>query len=202
MTVGIKHTFYRERGENYEKNLGAKAILYPMPVLIIGSYDEKGKPDAMNAAWGGISEETEISICVSANHKTTKNILERRAFTVSIADDKNTAAADYVGVVSGNSEPNKIEKAGWHAQKSENVDAPLFEELPLSLECKLISYDEKSCRLVGEIINVCADEKILDSDGKVDLTKFVPITFDPVNNTYRKIGELTGNAFSDGLKLK
>lgn len=184
------------------KNLGAKAILYPMPVLIIGSYDEKGKPDAMNAAWGGISEETEISICVSANHKTTKNILARRAFTVSIADDKNTAAADYVGVVSGNSEPNKIEKAGWHAQKSENVDAPLFEELPLSLECKLISYDEKSCRLVGEIINVCADEKILDSDGKVDLTKFVPITFDPVNNTYRKIGELTGNAFSDGLKLK
>ena len=91
------------------KNLGAKAILYPMPVLIIGSYDENGKPDAMNAAWGGISEETEISICVSANHKTTKNILARRAFTVSVADDKNTAAADYVGVVSGNSEPNKIE---------------------------------------------------------------------------------------------
>ena len=141
------------------KNFGAEAILYPMSVLIIGSYDENGIPDAMNAAWGGISEETQISICVSADHKTTKNILAKGAFTVSVADAKNVIAADYVGIVSGNEEINKIEKAGWHAVKSEFVDAPLFEELPMALECKLISYDAESCRLTGEIVNVCADEK-------------------------------------------
>ena len=183
------------------KNLGAKAILYPMPVLIIGSYDENGVPDAMNAAWGGISEETQISICVSEDHKTTANILSRKAFTVSIADAENVIAADYVGVVSGNNEPDKIQKAGWTAVKSENVDAPLFNELPLALECKLISYDEESCRLVGEIVNVCADERIL-TDGKVDLSKFSPITYDPVNHDYITLGDKVGKAFSDGLKLK
>lgn len=183
------------------KNFGAKAILYPMPVLIIGSYDENGKPDAMNAAWGGISEETEISICISAEHKTTKNIIARGAFTVSIADAENVAACDYVGIVSGNKEPDKIEKAGWHAAKSEFADAPLFDELPMALECKLISYDEETCRLVGEIVNVCADERILDENGKVDLNKFSPITYDPVHHTYRKLGDVAGKAFSDGLRL-
>jgi len=184
------------------KNFGAKAMLYPMPVLIIGSYDENGTPDAMNAAWGGISEETQISICVSEDHKTTKNILARGAFTVSVADAEHVVACDYVGVVSGNKEPDKIKKTGWTVLKSEFVDAPLFEELPMALECKLISYDEESCRLVGEIINVCADERILNAEGKIDLEKFSPITYDPVHHTYRKLGEVVGQAFSDGLKLK
>ena len=182
------------------KNLGAKAILYPMPVLIIGSYDEEGIPNAMNAAWGGISEETEISICVSDDHKTTANILKRGAFTVSMADKENVVAADYVGMVSGDKVPNKIEKCGWTAVKSELVDAPLFEELPMALECKLINYDEKSCRLVGEIVNVCADERILGEDGNVSLEKFSPITYDPIHHTYRVIGEVVGKAFSDGKK--
>ena len=183
------------------KNFGAKAILYPMPVLIIGTYDEKGTPDAMNAAWGGISEETQISICVSDDHKTTANILARKAFTVSIADAENVTAADYVGIVSGNKEPDKIAKAGWTAVESEKVDAPLFVELPLALECRLVSYDAESCRLVGEIVNVCADERIL-TDGKVDLSKFRPITYDPVNHDYLTLGEKVGKAFSDGAKLK
>ncbi len=184
------------------KNFGAKAILYPMPVLIIGTYDENGIPDAMNAAWGGISEETQISICVSEDHKTTKNILCRGAFTVSIADKENVVAADYVGIVSGNDVATKIEKAGWSAYKSELIDAPLFEELPMALECKLVSYDEESCRLVGEIVNVSADERILGDDGKIDLGKFSPITYDPVHHTYRTLGEVVGKAFSDGRKLK
>lgn len=183
------------------KNFGAKAYLYPMPVLIIGSYDENGTPDAMNAAWGGISEETEISICISAEHKTTKNIIARGAFTVSIADVENVVACDYVGIVSGNKEPDKIKKTGWHAAKSEFVDAPLFDELPMALECKLISYDEETCRLVGEIVNVCADERILGEDGKIDLNKFSPITYDPVHHTYRKIGDVIGKAFNDGKNL-
>ena len=183
------------------KNFGAKAYLYPMPVLIIGSYDENGIPDAMNAAWGGISEETEISICISAEHKTTKNIIARGAFTVSIADVENVVACDYVGIVSGNKEPDKIKKTGWHTAKSEFVDAPLFDELSMALECKLISYDEETCRLVGEIVNVCADERILDENGKIDLNKFSPITYDPVHHTYRKIGDVVGKAFNDGMKL-
>lgn len=184
------------------KNFGAKAILYPMPVLIIGTYDENGIANAMNAAWGGISEETQISICVSEDHKTTKNILARGAFTVSVADKENVVAADYVGIVSGNDVVNKIEKAGWTAVKSENVDAPLFEELPMALECKLIGYDEENCRLVGEIVNVSADERILSDDGKIDLGKFSPITYDPVHHTYRTLGEVVGKAFNDGRKLK
>ena len=183
------------------KNFGAKPYLYPMPVLIIGSYDENGIPDAMNAAWGGISEGAEISICVSAGHKTTKNILAKGAFTVSVADVKNVVACDYVGIVSGNDTANKMEKTGWHAVKSEFVDAPLFEELPMALECKLVSYDEKTCRLVGEIVNVCADEGILDESGKIDLNQFRPITYDPVNHTYREIGNVVGKAFSDGKTL-
>ncbi|MBQ7820765.1 MAG: flavin reductase family protein [Clostridia bacterium] len=184
------------------KNFGAKALLYPMPVLIIGSYDENGKPDAMNAAWGGISEETQISICVDDGHRTAKNIVARGAFTVSVANAENVVACDYVGIVSGNKEPEKIEKTGWHVIKSDFVDAPLFDELPMALECKLISYDEASCRLVGEIVNVCADKCILGGDGKIDLDKFHPITYDPVHHTYRKLGEEVGKAFSDGARLK
>ena len=184
------------------KNFGAKAILYPMPVLIIGTYDENGKPNAMNAAWGGISEETEISICISAEHKTAKNVVKTGAFTVSIAYAENVVACDYVGIVSGHKESDKIEKAGLHATKSDFVYAPIFNELPLALECKLISYDKETCRLVGEIVNVCADERILGEDGKIDLAKFTPITYDTIHHTYRKLGDVVGKAFTDGKKLK
>lgn len=184
------------------KNFGAKAILYPMPVLIIGTYDENRTPNAINAAWGGISEEKEISICISAEHKTAKNVVKTGAFTVSIADAENVVACDYVGIVSGNKEPNKIEKTGWHTVKREFVNAPLFDELPMALECKLISYDEKTCRLVGEIINVCADERILDENGKIDLNKFSPITYDPTKHAYCKIGDNVGEAFNIGMNLK
>ena len=136
------------------KNIGAKSALYPMPVLIIGTYDEYGTPNAMNAAWGGISEENEISICVSDDHKTTANVLARKAFTVSIADVNNLVQADYVGIVSGNDVPGKLERTGWHAEKSARVDAPIFAELPFALECRLKSYDAVTCRLVGEIIDI------------------------------------------------
>ena len=184
------------------KNFGSKSWLYPMPVLIVAAYDSEGKPNAMNAAWGGIFTDDHIGICLSEGHKTTKNIRATGAFTVSMATAGQLTACDYVGIVSGNKEPDKIEKAGWHATKSEFVDAPLFDELPMALECKLISYDEETCRLVGEIVNVCADERILDENGKIDLNKFSPITYDPVNHTYRKIGDVVGKAFSDGIKLK
>ena len=183
------------------KNFGAKPILYPQPVFIIGSYDENGTPGAMNAAWGGISEANQISMCLSAGHKTVKNILARGAFTVSMATAEQLVACDYVGLVSANDVPNKMEKAGFHTVKSENVDAPLIEELPLAVECKLIDYDEETCRMVGEIINVCADESIL-TDGVIDPMKLRPITFDGMNHAYYVLGEKVGNAFKDGAALK
>ena len=184
------------------KNFGAKPYTYPQPVLIIASYDENGTPDAMNAAWGGISDDTQISMCLSAGHKTVKNILKRKAFTVSMADAAHVAACDYVGIVSANDVPDKLEKAGFHTTRSEFVDAPLIDELPMTLECRLVSYDEESCRMVGEIVNVSAEESVLDENGKIDPQKLQPITFDPVNNAYLKLGEQVGNAFRDGLALK
>lgn len=184
------------------KNFGAKPYTYPQPVLIIASYDENGTPDAMNAAWGGISDDTQISMCLSAGHKTVKNILKRKAFTVSMADAAHVSACDYVGIVSANDVPDKLEKAGFHTTRSEFVDAPLIDELPMALECRLVSYDEESCRMVGEIVNVSAEESVLDENGKIDPGKLQPITFDPVNNAYLKLGEKVGNAFRDGLALK
>lgn len=184
------------------KNFGAKPMCYPMPVYIIGTYGADGMPNAMNAAWGGISEDTEISICISADHKTTENILSRKAFTVSMATAKYIAACDYVGIVSGNKEPDKFAKAGFHATKSEFVDAPLIDELPMALECELISYDSESCRLVGRIVNVSADESVLGDNGKVDVSKLQPITFDPMNNHYLVLGKKVGQAFHDGVALK
>lgn len=184
------------------KNFGAKPYIYPQPVLIIATYDENGTADAMNAAWGGISDDTQISMCLSAGHKTVKNILARKAFTVSMADAAHVTACDYVGIVSANDVPDKMAKAGFHTSKAEFVDAPVIEELPMALECRLVSYDEESCRLVGEIVNVSADERILGENGKIDPAKLEPITFDPVNNAYMKLGEKVGNAFKDGMALK
>ena len=183
------------------KNFGAKPLCYPQPVFILASYDEKGIPNAMNAAWGGISESEEITICVDSAHKTMANILLKKAFTVSMATADQVVACDYVGVVSGNKVPDKFAKAGWHDTKSAFVDAPLIDELPMAMECELISYDQETCRLVGRIVNVSADESVLNKRGKVDPEKLRPITFDPMNNTYLVLGEKAGNAFRDGLQL-
>lgn len=175
--------------------------MYPQPVFIIGSYDKDGTPDAMNAAWGGLSEENEISICLSADHKTVKNILERKAFTVSMATVETMVACDYVGIVSGNKVPDKLEKAGFHTVKSDFVDAPLITELPMAVECEFVSYDAESCRMVGRIVNVCAEESVL-TDGKIDPEKLHPITFDGMNYAYYALGEKVGNAFQAGTVLK
>ena len=184
------------------KNFGAKPMVYPMPVFILAAYDENGVPCAMNAAWGGISDSDQITMCISAGHKTTKNLLATKAFTVSMADVDHVVECDYVGVETGNKVPDKFEKAGFHATKSEFVNAPLIDELPMAVECKLISYDPETCCLIGEIINVCADESILNEEGKIDPAKLRPITYDPSNHKYIALGEVVGNAFSDGKKIK
>ena len=183
------------------KNFGPKTMCYPMPVFIIGTYNEDGTPNAMNAAWGGISEEAEISICIDSGHKTAENLIARKAFTVSMATADRMAACDFVGLVSGNKEPDKFAKAGFHATKSEFVDAPLIDELPMALECELLSYDPETCRLVGRIVNVCVDESVLGENGKVDVAKLRPITYDSMNHHYLVLGEKVGQAFHDGLAL-
>ena len=183
------------------KNFGPKSWLYPMPVLIVAAYDEQGVPNAMNAAWGGMFTDEHIGICISEGHKTTKNILSTKAFTVSMATVEQLAACDYVGIVSGNREPEKFSKAGFTAQRSETVNAPIIEQLPMTLECEMLSYDKESNQLVGRIVNVSADESIL-TDGKIDYRKLRPITYDPINHHYIALGEVVGNAFADGKKLK
>lgn len=182
------------------KDFGAKPYTYPQPVLILASYNEDGSADAMNAAWGGISDDTQISICLSADHKTVSNILKRKAFTVSMGDAAHVKACDYVGMVSGNQVPDKVAKAGFTVSKSEKIDAPIINELAVCAECRFISYDPDTCRMVGEIVNVSVDESVL-TDGCVDVEKAAPITFDPFNNTYHVIGRKVGDAFRDGMEL-
>ena len=179
-------------------NFGPKPFLYPMPVLIVGTYDETGVPNAMNAAWGAITDMNEITISMSP-HKTTENLLKSGAFTVSFATEETVIACDYVGVETASKVPDKFEKAGFHATKSECVNAPLIDELPMAVECKVKSYEDEI--LIGEIVNVCADESVL-TDGKIDPKKLKPIAYDPVNHTYMGLGEVVGKAFQDGLQLK
>ena len=183
------------------KNFGVKPIVYPMPVFILSTYGEGDVPNAMNAAWGGITEENEITICVSADHKTTENFLKRGAFSVSMATADFVTQCDYVGIESGNKVEDKLERCGLHTVRSELVDAPIILELPMALECTVKSYDSETCRLVGEIVNVSCDEEYL-TDGKIDPDKLRPITYDSANHTYRVIGEVVGKAFSDGLRFK
>ena len=184
------------------KNFGAKPWTYPQPVFILAAYGPDGTPNAMNAAWGGISEDNELSVCISAGHKTTANILARGAFTVSMGDAAHVAQCDYLGLVSGFQVPDKLERAGFHAEKSEFVDAPILQELPMTVECRLLRYDPSSCRLVGEIVNVSAREDVLDEQGNIDPEKFRPIAFDPIHSTYRVLGEKVGNAFRDGNRFR
>ena len=198
MNKQINKTIKKEGKIMSRTNFGPKPLMYPQPVLIIATYDENGVPNAMNAAWGITTDFNEISISLS-EHKTTDNLAVRGAFTVSMATKDQVVACDYVGIESGRKVPDKFERAGFHAHKSEFVDAPLIDELPLALECKVKSFEDGI--LIGEIVNVSADESII-TDGKVDLKKLDPIVFDPFNNAYIGLGEKVGNAFSDGKKLK
>lgn len=179
------------------KDLGVKTYLYPQPVLMIASYDKEGNPDCMNAAWGAISDMNKVSIALSAFHKTTKNILLTKAFTVSPATLKYAKECDYLGIASGNDVTNKLKICGLHVIKSNKVNAPLIEEFPLTLECKLLSYDKESEIMVGEIVNVTVDESIL-TNGKIDPDKLEAISFDPANASYLLVKGKVGNAFKDG----
>ena len=185
------------------KKLNITEGIYPMPVLMVATYNADGSVDVMNAAWGTMQERGNVALNLTESHKTVQNIKERGAFTVSIADAAHVIEADYFGVVSGNNEPNKFEKSGLTTEKSELVDAPVILEFPICLECEFIEYqtNEFGLGVIGKVVNVTADEKVMAGD-KIDMSLVNAIAFDPYTHGYYKITERVGEAFKDGLKLK
>ena len=185
------------------KNIKTTEAIFPMPVLMIATYNEDGSVDVMNAAWGMMLDRDKVILNLTETHKTVKNIKERKAFTVSIVDAKHVIEADYFGVVSGNNTKDKFEVSGLTAIKSENVDAPIIEEFPICMECEFIEYqdDEYGCGVVGKIVNVSALEEVMNGDN-VDISLVNAIAFDPYTHGYYKVTERVGNAFKDGMQLK
>ena len=184
------------------KNFGVKTWLYPMPVLIVGTFDENNEANLMTAAWGGIHDTNQIGVCIDPSHKTAENLQKTQCFTVSIGTVDKVKECDYVGIVSWNDDPQKVKKANFTCEKSEFINAPIVKELPMTLECKLISFDSTCGCAVGEIVNISADESILDENGTIDVIKLKPICFDPVKHTYLQLGDVVGIAFEEGKKIK
>lgn len=186
-----------------KKDLGVKPFLFPMPVALIATYDENKHVDVMNMAWGTLVDNNMVLCCLSEDHKTVKNLkLGDRGFTISIANKEHAPEADYFGIDSGNVIPDKFERTGIHAYKSQHVNAPVLEEYPLTLECKLhaLRHDEDGNFFAyGEIVNVLADESVLDEKGKVDVSKLHAILFSQIDSTYYEIGKPVGKAWNIGL---
>lgn len=186
------------------KNFKPAAWVLPQPVLIIGTYDADGTPNAMNAAWGGQWDATEIMISLGS-HATTDNLNRCRDFTVAFATAGTLVEADYVGIVSGRKQHDKVAKAGWNSAKGAMVDAPVFDVFPMTMECRIkekLYESESGCYVVAEIVNIQCDERYLADDGRPDVEKMRLITFDPVHNGYIALGARAGNAFHDGSALK
>ena len=185
------------------KDIKVETLMYPMPVLIIGTYDKDGTPNAMNAAWGGIYDYNKIMICLSA-HNTTDNIKRDGCFTIAFATRETVTQSDYVGLVSKNSVPDKIAKAGLTPVNASKVNAPIFDEYPVTLECKLsevTNEGEGGGNFIGEIVNISVKEEVL-TDGKIDFSKAHFITYDGATHKYIELGKEVGQAFKDGLKLR
>lgn len=186
-----------------KKDLGVQPYLFPMPVLMIATYGEDDIVNVMNMAWGGICANNMVALNITETHKTAKNIKVRGAFTLSIADIDHIKQADFFGIASGNKMVDKFERSGLHAVKSNKVDAPVVEEFPITLECKVVEIqnDKHGFRVLGEIVNVLADEKVLDEKGKVSPEKLNAFVFDQFQNGYYAIGEKVGQAWSSGKEL-
>ena len=186
------------------KNFADKTVITPLPAIMIATWDAEGTPDVMMAAWGGQCGPKHITFELS-KHKTTDNIRLKKAFTVSFATKADVAESDYFGIVSGNDVPDKVAKAGFTITPSPNVDAPIINEYKLTLECRVVTFDEDEnggARVVGEVVNMSADESILDAEGNIDLGKLQPVVFDSSNNTYRVVGEKVGDAWGSGKRIQ
>lgn len=183
-----------------KKDLKGISGIFPMPVLMIGTYNEDGSVDVMNAAWGMAQSMKHLKLCLSESHKTVKNIKRTKACSVSLAVKSLLEVSDYFGIVSANDVHDKFEKSNLHASHSKNIDAPIVEEYPLTMECKLVGFEEDGVLL--EVVNVLVDEKYLNKDGKIDLSKLEVLAYDPYGNGYYVVKEKVGQAFSSGIKLK
>lgn len=186
-----------------KKDLGVKPYLFPMPVLMISTYGENDVVDVMNMAWGGICAENMVSLNIGEDHKTTDNIKKRGAFTLSIADIPHMEAADFFGIATGKKMADKFERTGLTAIRSQKVDAPIVDEFPLTLECRVVEAKNEvyGFHVIGEIVGILAEESVLDEAGKVDPTKLNAFVFDQFQNGYYAIGEKVGQAWSTGVPL-
>lgn len=186
-----------------KKNLGVVPAVYPMPVLMVAAYDETGKVNVMNAAWGMICDMDKIALFIDEEHKTTKNIHAVKAFTVSIADKEHMDVADFFGIATGNKMEDKFERTGYHAVKSEFVNAPIVEEFPVVMECELAEVidTENMYAIIGKIVNVAAEESVLSDNRKVDPTKLNALIFDQFQSGYYVSGEKVGQAWNAGAGL-
>ena len=186
-----------------KKDLGVVQAVYPMPVLMVAAYDENGKVNVMNAAWGMICNSDRIALFIDQDHKTTQNLLKTKAFTVAIADKDHMDVADFFGIATGNKMADKFERSGLHAVKSDKVDAPVIEEYPLTLECRVVAFQDQpyGLRVLGEIVNVLADERVLDEKGRVDAGKLHAFAFDQMRHDYYAIGGVVGKAWNAGASL-
>ena len=186
------------------KEIKTRPVVAPHPVLIIGTYDEDGTPDAMNVAWGGQCWDDEIAINISSNHKTTENMRKSGAFTVHIADEERVALADYFGIVSGH-DKTKLEHVHATVSHGKAVNAPIIEEFVLAMECKIVSMTDNGdggVRVVGKVMRTVADDTLLDEHDKVDYSRLRPIIYDSETNTYRTLGPVLAKAFGAGRALK
>lgn len=177
--------------------------IFPMPVLMVATYNPDGSVNVMNAAWGTMQDRNIVALNLTETHKTVQNIKERGAFTVCIADAAHTVEADYFGVESGNRVSDKFARSGLTAAKAETVDAPVINEFPICLECEFIEYQggEYGLGVIGKVVNVTADDRVM-KDGKIDMSLVDAIAFDPYTHGYYRVSERVGEAFRDGLKLK
>lgn len=186
-----------------KKDIGKIPAIFPMPVLMIGTYDENGKVDVMNAAWGQVCDNDRIILSLTESHKTVKNIKLNKAFTVALADRAHVEVADYFGIVSGNNAEDKFERTGYHAVKSEKVNAPIIEEFPIVMECELaeIIDTDSIYGIVGKILNTKVEEDALSENGKVDVRKLDALMFDQFQSGYYTVGEKVATAWNAGLDL-
>lgn len=186
-----------------KKEVKLTPAVFPMPVLMIATYDEEGRVDVMNAAWGNAASGNKIALFISEGHKTTKNIRKTKAFTVSIADRAHMEAADYFGIASANDLPDKFAASGLHAQKSSCVNAPVIQEFPVVMECELaeVAETENIHAVVGKIVRVSAEESVLDGNGNVDPAKIDALVFDQFQSGYYTIGEKVGQAWNAGAGM-
>jgi len=185
-----------------KKQIKTTEAIFPMPVLLISTFNEDGTVDVMNAAWGTMLSRDMVALNLTETHKTVQNIKARKGFVVHIADAKHVVEADYFGVVSGNKVSDKFAKSGMTCVRSELVDAPIINELPIALECEFVEYqsDDTGLGVIGKVLRTSAEENCL-KDGKVDVDLLEAIAFDPYTHGYYKVGGRVGDAFKDGLKL-